>query len=832
MKSLPVRFLVNVIRETITREDIKELSKEIRQQGIHLGIILTDKNPHPEALEDIQYIPQVILIVVEHRDLIKLLVISLAKRKGIEIDSSLLLRAYKSLIDKFDLKDHIEKRWIEKMTKAGYLLTYEGFIDKTAQACKFFINSMGRPMSIEEIWEYSWNLRNLLPFGIKSEIIPDMGVEELKKYVEILKDYGFLNEENGKYFLQQHPTESRIIELLDHYGGMTAKPTLARHFVFREAASRIFDSILEHMKRKLLIKEYQRNIYLMTLSEVKNLREKIIEAFEEHKRALDRIGLSFANILTWKEREWHIIQLTTLERNIENLLKEIATTDNQDVIRSRSFILKELIEWYGHYVNKIILSFRRSNEVVTRLSWEVDNIQRRFNEVFENIIKSTKTTQLQVELQELNEIILELEEVKKLLTLEEQHDVLENEIKQIAGDKKSRDPIRSDKLWTDIDEEMRKNEGVKGEWTVAKYLLVKKKVEEIQKKVDILNSILKSLDESSQKMMSISNKFLEMFNIYGSYTRQQKLSSFLINVSKRIGESRINKSPFPLNVSILTIGELYQAIKRHVDFLQDEIKLAEIAKKNIDSLNEAEKSFVKTLEILELLEVFYEKFWEERVPENLINKRIEILDKYKGIFESLQDNEIIFNDFGKIAEQCETLQIELSDLNRRAKNMLNQYEELFENIKRNLNVGSMFVRRFKENVVPKLVRSDKNRIELLLNSLTNLYERSLSWLKTMLENIPQQSLCTSSLPITRTSISEEERKLREELIKEIKDLNEREILVLMKLIEFLGHRKSLWLPLREVCMKIALEINASSDEIKQTILAISEKGFTSLAVGF
>jgi tetrahydromethanopterin S-methyltransferase subunit G len=510
-KSLPIRVSFDVKRETITREDIQKISEEIRQQGIHLRVILTDKNPQPEALEDVHHIPQVVLIVVEHRDLIKMLVIALAKIKGVEIDSSLLLGAYKSLIDKFALKDHIEKKWVEKMTEAGYLLACEGFVDKTAQACRFFINSVGRPLSIQESWEYSWDLRNLLPFGIKSEIIPDMGIEELKRYVEVLRDYGFLYEENGKYFIQQHPTENRIIELLEYYGGMTTKSTLAKHFVFREAASRIFDSILEHMERKLLIQERHGNIHLMTLSEVKSLREKIVEAFEECRKSLNQIGLSFAYILTWKEREWHIVPLNTLERVIESLLKEVSTADNQDVIRSRTFIVDELVEWYRHYVNKVILSFRRSSDMVTRLGWEMNNILRKFNEIFENIIKTVKAPQLKVELQELNEIAFELEEVKKLLTQEKELDVLESEIKQIAGDKKSRDPIRTDKLWTDIDEEMKNNEGVKGEWTVAKYLLTKKKVEEIQKKIDDLNITLESLDKLSQEMVSISDKFSEIF---------------------------------------------------------------------------------------------------------------------------------------------------------------------------------------------------------------------------------------------------------------------------------------------------------------------------------
>jgi hypothetical protein len=412
-KKLPINIVVDVKRGEITYEYIKKLSNDMFRQGIHLGIILTDKTPHSELLERINSnIPQIVLVMVEHRDLVKLLTISLAIRRGVEIDSSLLSQTYKDLIDKFALKDHIEK-WITKMANAGYLITCEGFLGRTAQACRFFINSTGRPMGIEEIWEYSWNLRNLLPFGIKSEIIPDMGIEELKEEVKVLKNYGFLTEENGKYHIRQHPVENRIIELLNCYGGMTTKSTLAKHFVLTDSTSRVFDFILQHMERKMLIQELHGNIYLMTLHDVKKLREKAIKDFEDHKKSINQTSSSFTNILTWKEREWRIISLTTMEHVIENLLKEIATANDEYIIRSRTFVVKELVDWYGHYVNKVISSSKQSNEIVANLNLEVNNVRKKFYEIFENIIKFTKTTHLQITLQELEEITSELEEVKK-----------------------------------------------------------------------------------------------------------------------------------------------------------------------------------------------------------------------------------------------------------------------------------------------------------------------------------------------------------------------------------------------------------------------------------
>jgi len=215
--------------------------------------------------------------------------------------------------------------------------------------------------------------------------------------------------------------------------------------------------------------------------------------------------------LTWKKKGWLLISLFEVERTIENLLSEIAVTDNPDIIRSRTFIIKELVEWYEHYVDKIISSHKKGEEIAESLNMEMSELQQRFKEVLNNVIKSTKLSGLQVELRELTEIAAELEEIKHLLTSKESQEDLEEMIKPLAGDKDSEDSYRKEKLWTDIDEEMEAKEGVKGEWAVVKYVLLKKKAEEIRKRANDLNLILNSLDELTQKLVDLTNAFLKLF---------------------------------------------------------------------------------------------------------------------------------------------------------------------------------------------------------------------------------------------------------------------------------------------------------------------------------
>ncbi|MEM2194933.1 MAG: hypothetical protein QXG39_08310 [Candidatus Aenigmatarchaeota archaeon] len=317
-----------------------------------------------------------------------------------------------------------------------------------------------------------------------------------------------------------------------------------------------------------------------------------------------------------------------------------------------------------------------------------------------------------------------------------------------------------------------------------------------------------------------------------SLNESTKTCPLFLNISKRIAETIVSRSPFPLNVNVINVTDLQQVIGRRVEFLQTEIEKAKNAKTKIHSLYEVEQSLVDTLKKLESLKMFYEKFWEEKIPQILSEKRKEIAQKYEETLTTLQGEIDNFRDFDKIAEKSEKTQLKIGELNKKAQKLFPQYEELFENIKRLLKAGSMFVERFKNNVLPKLEKSDKHKIESVLESFVTLYEGALAWLDEMLNNISEKGTHISDLPKTHKTIFEEERKLREALIKEIKDLQEQETLILMKIVETSASRRTSWLPLTEACKIVAQQIGIPSDKAKEIIMDIYEKGFLSVAIGF
>jgi hypothetical protein len=829
-KELPITAFIDVKRGGITKEDLQILSQEIYRYGAHLILILTDSSPYPEVLEELEFLPQIVLVVAELRDLIKLLVISFAQKRGIDVDNSLLSRAYRMIFEKFGLKEQIEK-WTERMAKMGYLLYFEGFSSDTVKACRFFINSIGKDLALDECWNLSWNIRNFLPFGIDSKIIPDMGLEPLKKYAKILVDYGFLKEEQGKYKILKHPSEERVVEFLEYYGGSTTKTTLMKHFIFRGAAEHMFSSLLEHMERKLLIaRESREMVCFLKLPEVKKLREESVKKFE-HKKSILRSSYPFIHILTWKEREWAIISLERMEKTIEKFLSEISTTIDEDIIRSYTFLVRELIDWYGYFVDKISNSKLNASNVITQLEMEIGDLERKSKEMFDNLIRAIRATKLQIELQELQSIKDELNEVKNFLENPLSSEDVEKLIKPIAGDKKSRDVVRRDKLITDIDEKLRA-QGIRGDWCVPEYVLIKKKEEEVIDKIKNLNTILKSLEKLSRDLILITEEISKLFKNEVAEVYQFKFTSILKGVLKRIAEGVIRRSPFLINISVVTITDLHQVLNDHVSFLQKERERAERANEKLKSLQKIEEGFSYNLRRIESLEVLYRKFWEEDIPNDLRNKKEEILRRYDENFEEFRENIDNFREFPIVEKESEAVKQDIERLNKEAERLVRSYEELFERIKRYINTSSLTITRLQNNVVPKLIKSDKNKIDEILNELQTLYENLLTWVEDTIKRVLEENISPLDIPKTRTTFHEEERNLREAFIKEIKDLDKESTLILMEIIRVLAQHKTQWLSITEVCEMVTKQTNKDIELIRKILIEIAEKGFLTLGIGF
>jgi hypothetical protein len=83
-------------------------------------------------------------------------------------------------------------------------------------------------------------------------------------------------------------------------------------------------------------------------------------------------------------------------------------------------------------------------------------------------------------------------------------------IKTIIGDEKLMDESKREKLITDVDEEI-KYQGIRGDWSVAEYVIFKEKEKEIIKEIKNLHEMINSLEHLSDDLASITDEISKLF---------------------------------------------------------------------------------------------------------------------------------------------------------------------------------------------------------------------------------------------------------------------------------------------------------------------------------
>jgi hypothetical protein len=310
-----------------------------------------------------------------------------------------------------------------------------------------------------------------------------------------------------------------------------------------------------------------------------------------------------------------------------------------------------------------------------------------------------------------------------------------------------------------------------------------------------------------------------------------KFTLFLKDASRQITEGIIRRPLFPLNVRTVTITELHRALDSHVSDLKKEMEKAKDVKEKLSSLQMAEESLINNLLKIDSLKILYENFWEEDIPSNLREKKNVIVQLYDQDFELFR-KEADFRDFLDIKRESDLKKQYIEELDREAQKLIRHFKELFEDIERYFRSSSKFITRLRESVVPKLEKSNKTKIEEILTELYDLYENTLVWIENAINQVLKENVLTLDVPKTRTTILEEERNLREVLIKEIKDLDEESVLILLEIVKVLALHRAQWLSVIEVCRMVAEKTHKDVEVIKKILFDIAEKGFLTLAIGF
>jgi len=824
-KEITINVLLWVKRGTITLDDIRKLRDTIYREAVHLVLVVTDQTLSPEIQDELSLLPQVIVMIVDLRDLIKLLVISLAKRRDIPVDDDLLAKAYSTLYEKYKLANQLEQ-WFRGMLKEGFILSFEGFSRDVLNALRFFINTSGEELTLQEIWEFGWNLRNLLPFGIESGIAPDIGFKVLDKSAKILEDYGFLKKAENLYKLVRHPSEDRVIELLEYCGGSISKDRLKRYFIFREPASYVFDNLLAYMSRKMLISiDKKGHVSLLKLSELQEKRQSLINRFYQKKFEYTEFirghSFIFNRIVTWKKKKTQIISISEMERTIEEISEKISTAVNEDVKRACTFILAELVEWYSYYVDKLLSAIYKSEENIRSLESNLKSLEERFNEWlarFSMIIGS----EIAIQLQELKEVSEKLNEIKEY-SLENLSDgQLEDEIKRTETFKS----IQRNKTTVDIDLRMES----RGDWTVAEYILVFDKIHHLNDYINAISEAINLLNSLLDKLESLFRRARSMLR--SSVPANQPITNALKSAFTQTLKTITKKPLLPPNVIVVSVDELKDSLSNYISNLENDIKEAEAVHSEICLLENAEASFINVLLEIKSLERLYTKFWEEAVPALLRNEYERLNNDYSRQIEMLEQKLDSLYRFSTIRREVTTLRSTMERMNTLCQKLRHEYRKLFDDPKEYLRTGLKFVNKFKEKIVPKLTKSNITKLNEILNEIYAYYSEILSLVESLIEEASKRLINVEELRISRSKIVNEESVLRRKLVNEVKDLSEEETLILLNIIKAGVQQRSRWVSLSEICNMVAKEVEKSPEDVMKTVFNLYEKRFLMMGVSF
>ncbi|MEM4179249.1 MAG: hypothetical protein QXJ55_06205 [Candidatus Caldarchaeum sp.] len=313
---------------------------------------------------------------------------------------------------------------------------------------------------------------------------------------------------------------------------------------------------------------------------------------------------------------------------------------------------------------------------------------------------------------------------------------------------------------------------------------------------------------------------------------EHELTILLNQAAREIVGGIIRRAPFPLNVNALTITELHDTISRHVKYLSTELDKAKTTKQTINELNRVEASLLNDLRKIESLEALFQKFWEEQIAQGLRREYEYIISEYNRVVQELKEKMGYLRDLTEIQKTSERTSIEIRSLVKRAEPLVERYSDLFSDARLYLKMGLTLVAGLQENVITKLTMSDKSKIEQLLNELRMLYDDTLTQLEKIISEIREKNLSVSELPITRTILLEKEQIIKENIIREIKDLDQLETLIIMEVIKASASRRSRWLPLSEACQIVTQTTHQDVETIKKILWNMAEKGFLTFAIGF
>jgi len=814
-----INLSVEVFRGNITSDDFNLIFKKVHQDAIHLYILFLDFIPSADELEIIRSNSQFIHISLEQRDIIKLLVVSLAKKRNEDINNEKLMILFNNIVQNSDIIQKIQE-WSLRMRYDGYIIDFGAFQGTYEQTLRFFINSSDEFYELNDIFNDNIELRRMIPWEEKTDLSPDITTGVLERSSAVLEKYGFIEKKAKRFKITSHKTEKKILDIIENSGKTITINRLKNFFIFEGPTEEAFNSILSCLERKMILEIKDSNIInLISLEEVENIRKYELDRMRRKKSALDSLQFyQYDHIITWKKNDWHLISLNDIESNILELNRIIESANNEVTIRSHTYKIRELVKWYTNYVDVIISTNSVISSKFVQIELEINGLKNNINEIIEEIKRNTNPN-LDVSLEEINDFELELNTIQEILSDLNSIDVLGSEFIHIFGPNKK--PV------TDILELVRPllepGKPGKGNWDIPEKIYLNYKLNLLQPQINEMDEIVQNIKTQVNSLSEIVNEIKQIIPEYN----QNSLQSIYVEIIKNIINNRLSRPLMPLNINILKIHELDSLLLNSIEnlklFKNELNRIIQV----YDELVAIDTEFNKKILIEEKI-CFITEFFFSNIPEHINVTKNVIMNDYENMcsveLEEIKEITTINDLKNSIIMNKNKIPLERMNL------LLKDYYKLYNDLSSDIRIKLLFIPKFSDEVIPKLYNSDPEKISSILTLLKELYEDLINKCDDVIK-YDDPKIEPPKFELNRYDYLDYEKKYRESLTLEIKELDEDESTLLLDLVDLLSKQNTSWIPIQ---IAISLLSSDSRDEkqVENIIMKISQKEIITLALTF
>jgi hypothetical protein len=790
-------------------QDIEEIHRLIKgkRPPVHCVILLYTGEITQEAEEKIvnkelgKEGENVILDVHLHPTLAKRIIsIYRASFNPEEIGSeSLFMSVIKKIVaQELNFQDKM-KDWLKAQEGKGIVILdlpieATSNLREFADALKFYINFMGQEHSIQEI--FNKNREELLKFiryeAKKISIIPDIELPKFTRLTEDLVNNGFLSHSKGKYLLQLHPVEKRILSILKKETKLS-NSELRAYFVTKSARF-LEDVFLPILEYKGFVKQ-EGNSY--TLTNVSQFYTEVESEFQRFKRLTQTKSCrEYGYVFMTKEKGYRFITLREFEAFVENLRQQAQETIglNEEITLQKLSLLQRLLR---HFIEEFTPLFENAANTAENILIDVRSFHSNLKEELQQVKdECSKWLKLEFEVENVSEY----KNVKrKYEEIEEYAKYRDEEVTRIVNEKFVRNEEILEIFY------FRENEKEAFYFNPKLHLLFSQKAE-LDKVSTIVENNMKALrghfqnlnQRQAQIEQEIRNTIIDAKN---------RISFSFLGTLKQLMKDLLPELQ-PIVYETISLSDITQYVQREISSINSSLNSLSNCVSSLVELATDERSFLSVFEenerLRELVRYVFDIKGYESIVENFSLEIQEVRNEYEKSVK-----QITLQDAQSLLQKMKNLRISLENLTKKIENTRSSIERAW-------STYAIEVGKYIDN------------IEYTLQLLKKHYPLDVKEIMVELEKI-RKSIGIKDVRNLQLKLSEIEQmksKIHQSFYKLIRPvLEEKEVKLLELVVKKTRQEGKEWLSEQELYQVMSSELNIQLEEVNKILQKLVEHGF-------